>query len=218
MARDYIPRNAEKFSFFMKRLIDYVKKMAPEWPGIPVIRINQLDAVYGVFASALETAMESPTPGNINARKLAQARAVKVLREFVNQFLRFSPVNNTDRIEMGIPNHDTVRTPSPVPTTVPEIETDTSVIRELSMRMRDFGAASWGKPAHVRSMELAWGIREDRPAVVSEFPNMEAATANPIVLSFEEEERGKRVFFAARWLNNTAQPGPWSDIESAVVP
>jgi hypothetical protein len=67
-------------------------------------------------------------------------------------------------------------------------------------------------------MELAWGIREDRPAEVSEFPNMEAATANPIVLSFQEEERGKRVFFAARWLNNTAQPGPWSDIESAVIP
>jgi hypothetical protein len=80
------------------------------------------------------------------------------------------------------------------------------------------GAASWGKPDHVRLMELAWGIREDRPGEVRELPHLESATANPIVLTFEEEERGLRVFFAARWLNNTAQSGPWSDIESAVIP
>jgi len=30
----------------------------------------------------------------------------------------------------------------------------------------------------------------------------------------EEEERGKRVFFAAHWINNTSQ----SDIESAFIP
>jgi hypothetical protein len=59
---------------------------------------------------------------------------------------------------------------------------DTSVIRELSLRLRDFGAANWGKPDHVHGMELAWGIMD------------------------------------ARWINSTAKGGPWSDIESAVVP
>jgi hypothetical protein len=42
--------------------------------------------------------------------------------------------------------------------------------------------------------------------------------ANPIVLRFEEDERGKRVYYAARWINNTSQSGPWSGIESAFVP
>jgi hypothetical protein len=67
-------------------------------------------------------------------------------------------------------------------------------------------------------MELAWGIREGRPAEVLELPHLEAATRNPVVLTFEEEERGRRVFFAARWLNNKMQSGPWSEIESAIVP
>ncbi|MDR2730740.1 MAG: hypothetical protein LBB81_07580 [Treponema sp.] len=47
---------------------------------------------------------------------------------------------------------------------------------------------------------------------------METATANPVIIDFEEEERGSRVFFSARRLNNTAQPGPWSDIEGAIIP
>ena len=46
-----------------------------------------------------------------------------------------------------------------------------------------------------------------RPGHVGELPHLETATANPIVLEFEEEERGMRVYFAARWVNNTSQHG-----------
>jgi hypothetical protein len=219
MSKDYIPRNAAQFRFFMSPIMEYTTKMSPEWTAIPHDRIDELYAAFKVFTTAFDLVVADPTPGNIHARNAAQKEAVRLLRAFINQFLRYDPVvTDTDRVEMGLPVRDTIRTPSPVPASVPEIEANTSVIRELSLRLRDFGAKTWGKPAHVRSMELAWGIRENRPAEVAEFPHLESATANPIVLSFEEEARGKRVFFAARWLNNTAQPGPWSDIESAVVP
>jgi hypothetical protein len=147
-----------------------------------------------------------------------RTRTERALRAFINRFLRWPPVTDLERDKMGIRNWDTIRTPQPVPATVPEIEADTSVIRRLSFRLRDFGATNWGKPEHVRAMEFAWGIREGRPAIIGELPHLETATANPITLDFEEEERGARVFFAARWLNNTAQPGPWSDIESAIIP
>ena len=91
-------------------------------------------------------------------------------------------------------------------------------ITSTAKAVRDFGSTSWGKPEHVHGIEFAWGIVDSRPGQISELPHLETATANPITLKFEDEERGKKIYYAARWLNNTAQPGLWSDIESAFVP
>ena len=114
---------------------------------------------------------------------------------------------------MNIPNHDNIRTPVPIPETVPEIEADSAVIRVVGLRMRDHGSKSWAKPEHVHSMDLRWGIADSRPGHVDQLPNMASTTSNPITLRFEEAERGKRVFYAGRWVNSKAECGPWSDIE-----
>jgi hypothetical protein len=105
-----------------------------------------------------------------------------------------------------------------VPTSYPEIEAITAVIRELSLRVRDFGAKRWGKPGHVHGFTLRWGIMDERPGDVESLPNVVDATKSPVVLQFKDSDRGRRVYFAARWFNNTEKPGPWSDIESAFVP
>ena len=145
--------------------------------------------------------------------------AIAAMREFANSSIRYNPkMTDANRLPLGIHPKDTNPTPQPVPHTVPEIETDSSVIRQLSFRLRDFGAKTWAKPDHVHGMELAWVIAAARPADASEMPHLETATANPIVLPFKDEQRGSHVFYAARWINNTSQHGPWSDIESAFVP
>jgi hypothetical protein len=53
------------------------------------------------------------------------------LRAFVNQFLRFPPVTNPDRAEMGIPNHDTIRTDHKTVTEIVDFVIHLSSIREL---------------------------------------------------------------------------------------
>jgi len=37
-------------------------------------------------------------------------------------------------------------------------------------------------------------------------------------ISFEEEDRGKRIYFAGHWVNSKEEAGQWSDLESAIVP
>jgi hypothetical protein len=37
-------------------------------------------------------------------------------------------------------------------------------------------------------------------------------------MTFDEDQRGKRLWFAVRWENGTVQKGKWSDIFSAVIP
>jgi hypothetical protein len=41
---------------------------------------------------------------------------------------------------------------------------------------------------------------------------------SPLELTFDENERGKRVYFAVRWESGTVKKGPWSNILSAVIP
>jgi len=71
------------------------------------------------------------------------------MRAFINRFLRWPPVTDLDRDKMGIRNWNTIRTPKLVPATVTEIKADSSVIRQLSLRMRNHGTTTWGKPEHV---------------------------------------------------------------------
>jgi hypothetical protein len=215
---DFIPRPDAEFEIFFRNISGFVLDNYARLGNIPEEDAHQLESQFDDWNSAYEKTLVPHIPQLTAEKNRVRTSTERALRAFINRFLRWPPVTDLERDKLGIRNWDTIRTPSPVPATVPEIETDTSVIRRLSFRLRDFGAANWGKPDHVRAMEFAWGIMQGRPAHIGELPHLETATANPIVLDFEEEERGSRVFFSARWLNNTAQPGPWSDIESAVIP
>jgi hypothetical protein len=119
---------------------------------------------------------------------------------------------------MRLPIHDPTPTPHGPPKSVPEIEAITSTINQIGFRMRDYGASRWGKPDGVATMQLAWEILDERPGDANALSHIKSATKNPIILEFTEAARGKRVYYAARWLNSKQEPGPWSDIESAIIP
>ena len=157
-------------------------------------------------------------PVTAAALEIQMAALIAMMRDIKRRRLTAPPLTAADLASLGLRPHDTTPTPQPVPSSVPEIEADTSVIRELRFRLRDFGSKHWSKPEHVHGFEFVWLIADARPAHVSHLSNIVTGTRNPVVLSFDEADRGKRVFFAARWVNNTLQPGPWSDIESAVIP
>ena len=218
MHADFIPRTDAAFDRFYRNLTDFVLDNNARWGHVPQDNVDMLEDEFTTWTRAYEKTLVPHIPQLTAEKNRVRVTMERALRAFINRFLRWPPVTDLDRDKMGVRNWDTIRTPQPVPTTVPEIETDSSVIRQLSQRMRDHGSTNWAKPDHVHSMELIWGMMEARPGHVNELTHMETATSNPIVLTFEDEERGKKVYFAARWVNNTAHPGPWSDIESAFVP
>jgi len=215
---DFIPRPDAAFETFFRNLTEYVIDNAVRWGHIPAPDVVALELEFTRWHTAYAATLVPHIPQLTLEKNRVRTETERALRAFINRFLRWPPVSDLDRDKMGVRNWDTTPTEQPAPATIPEIEADSSVIRVLSLRLRDHGATHWAKPAHVRGMELAWGIADARPGDVSFLPHLETATANPIVLEFTEEERGLRVFYAARWLNNTLQHGHWSDIESAIVP
>jgi hypothetical protein len=62
-------------------------------------------------------------------------------------------------------------------------------------------------------MPVDYSGRADRDLLHSAF-----ATRSPLELTFDEDERRKRVYFAVRWESGTVKKCPWTDIFSAIIP
>ena len=225
-SRDYVPSNAAQFNLFMQNLLHIVSEKTispgggqpPAWNHIPQVRHDALSDAFAAFTQAFETAVDTPTHGNILRRQEAQAACTTELRGFVNQFLRFPPVTNPDRTDMGIPNHDTVRTDHKVVTETVDFVIHLRNIRELVIDFWQAGLSSKAKPQSYDGAVIIWGVLDAPPQKPEELIHHSMASRTPFTLHFEEPERGKTVYVAAAWQNERGILGQWSEYKNAIVP
>jgi len=213
---DYIPANAGEFNVFLQKILQYVGEH--EWENIPQERRQALTAVTAAYDLAFHTAVEVPTKGNILARRESQAAATKVLREFVNQFLRFRPVTNVDRSAMGIPNHDTVRTDHVEVTEHVAFDLSGKNDKEVTVSFWVKDSDSKAKPAGYDGAVIVWDVLDEPPAVTKDLSQHEMASRTPHILKFEDNQRGKFVYVALAWQNERGKRGTWTSIRSTVIP
>jgi hypothetical protein len=121
--------------------------------------------------------------------------------------------------DLGLPIHKSGRTPSPIAVSYPGFDIDSSTIRRLLVDFYDQGSkTSKAKPAGQHGAEIRW--------VISDTPIVDVAgllyslfdTHTPFSFGFLGSQRGKTVYFALRWENTCGEKGPWSKIQSAIIP
>jgi hypothetical protein len=119
--------------------------------------------------TAYETAFDraqDPNRGKVDVLNKNEARDTlkSSIRTFVKAYLTYNPsVSDADKENMGLPLHDSTRTPAP--TTIPELELDSSTIRQISVHFRDTGSSKRGKPAGFTALNCdghCWTIRRHR--------------------------------------------------------
>jgi hypothetical protein len=140
------------------------------------------------------------------------------LRTLVQNLEHNTRVTNEERAAMGIVIPSKNRKPLPLAGKYPAFKLDSSVIRCLGVDFQDFDSPSRAKPHGVHGAEIRWAILDAAPASVNELVHSNFDTRTPYVLQFEENERGKTVYFCLRWESNTGEKGPWSEIVSAIIP
>jgi hypothetical protein len=141
------------------------------------------------------------------------------LRTFIKGYLTYNPtVLEVDKENMGLPLYDGTRTPIPVPTTIPEMELDSSVIRQITVHFKEAGSDRQGKPVHVHGVELRRGLLDKAPSSVEDLKNFAFDTASPYTFTFDEAERGQALYICPRWENNKGDKGPWGEIYKAIIP
>ena len=126
-------------------------------------------------------------------------------------------LTDDDRRAAGISIRDTTPTPAPVPTTYPIASADTSTMRRLTIKYRDSSSSNTAKPKGVHGAEIKWLIAEERPTV-EELINSTFDTGSPYTITFEDSQRGKKVWICMRWENTRGEKGPWGQMINAIIP
>jgi hypothetical protein len=218
---DYIPRPDKDFLSWIVTLLKYLMSRTTKFK-FPQEVYDRLEQEKNIFAQKLEVANESATHTPVNVREKNMARKVleKDSRESVGSYLIKNPLLTEADLELlGLPIHKTTRTPAPVAETYPDFYVDSSIHRRLIIHFYEVGkASSKAKPAGQHGAEICWAISDTPIVKATKLTNSSFDTHTPFNLDFEEEERGRTVYFRLRWENTRGQKGPWSDIHIAIVP
>jgi len=229
MARrgDYIPTNSIQFGVFMRTMLEYVNEHKTAWGHIPASVVTTMWNLHDTFSNAQEVTQGQHTPAQNLARREAQAIATKAIRALVNQYLRFAPVTNVDRVAMGVRNRDTTITfvpPPGIPVTgilsfpaVGLVEMrNISAAGEKRDERSKYGVRIYfgimGQPSEKNKFRLS-----ARPATGDDLPHSVFTRRNRYRFDFTGES-GREVFFCMRFENSKGHAGPWGKIISAFVP
>jgi len=225
--KDYIPSNTQMFDIFLRNVLEYVRKNQEEWKNIPEDVITSLTELHDHFSDLLKATSGQHTSAQTYARNEAQAAASKALRAMVNQYLRFAPVSNVDRVEMGIPNRDGILSTVPAPS-LPAAGTLAFPALGL-IEIRDIHPEGNRSEERVRyGVRIYYGIMgtpgenkrfrlSERPLTGEDLPHSVFTRQRRYRFDFAGE-RGREVFFCMRCENSKGQAGPWGKIISAFVP
>ncbi|MDR2418850.1 MAG: hypothetical protein LBD79_07325 [Treponema sp.] len=190
--------------------------------GLSQDEITAHTTALGAFKSAYEACQ---TPARSKLDTIAKNRAKEALRTLEQGYvarLQVHPaMTNEVRERYGIPIHDRIHTPQSDPADHVDftIEVD-AVAHIVRCPYRIANSSHRGKGAYhgveVRYMLLS--ITEAAPVDPDEFSRSEVNTASPWEHTFQGADAGKRAYFIMRWETNTGGKGPWSGIQSVVIP
>ena len=220
--KDYIPSTDADFNTFFKSICQYVNTKCggttPEWTQIPKEERDKLDQAYIDWYSAYGLTLKPHSTDVTKEKNRVREVTEKILRTFVQRFLRYPPVTDQDRDIMGVHNPDTTRTYHFDVKELVEFEIRLRAIRELDVRFWIKGASHKAKPQGYDGAVIIWDILDAKPANPEDLTRHSMASRSPHTLHFKESERGKTVYIALAWQNDRGHVGAWSEIEAAIIP
>jgi len=195
-----------------------VIKMRTKWTYIPTSAVDALDEAFVDWEEHFIPTQSPHTPAVTAMKNDARRRVEPIVRNFVQQFLRWPPVTDGDLVNMNLPLRDLTRTPHIEVTEMVEFELTLRHIREIMVNFWEKGRLNLAKPAGYDGAVIVWDVLDTPPDNPDQLNRHEMASRTPHTLSFIEEERGKTVYITAAWQNERGNRGNWSEIQSAIIP
>jgi hypothetical protein len=219
MRRNYIPYADGVFNQWQANLLVKLVAGAEGWhfPEEALAVLVGLQARWrGAYATALDPATR--TKGAVREKQVARKVFEDELRVQLRAYVTYNPlVTDRQREEMELPVHKRTHSPAPVATAAPWVHARTHLLRHVFF---DYGTSevARAKPEGQHGIELVWDMAEEKPLLVQDLGHSCFDTHTPLVLEFEEGQRGKALWFAARWENTRGLKGPWTEIQHTIIP
>ncbi|MDR3193801.1 MAG: hypothetical protein LBT76_00740 [Tannerella sp.] len=199
---------------------DYMMRMG--LTGASTWLNTRFQPVMEAYGTAV-TAWRDPgtrTPLAVKTLQDAHTALVPEYRHLYTGFLRSNPlVTSTDLEAMGLPpRSDDKPTPAPAPHTLVVVETQLPAPCVVEFHYRDSEKSTKGKPEMVHGAEFVMAILDEEPTDWSQLTTSHFSTASPLKVTFTGEQRGKKLYFAARWENTRGIKGSFSQIQYVIIP
>jgi hypothetical protein len=219
LKKDFLPKKDSDFLSWVISFLGYLASILPRI-SFPESVYTELVALRDAFAQKL-TIADTPatrTKLTVQAKNTARTALEKRIRLVVKEYVNYNHmVTDEDRDGLGLPIYKDKRTPAPVAEKAPVLIVSAAGPRQVRF---DFGATKdvKAKPEGQHGAEITSVISDTKPAEIEDLTRSSFDTNSPLILTFKESERGKTLWFAARWENTSGEKGPWSEIESTIIP
>ena len=216
MAIDWLPRKREEQLAMANKWITELPKHNGVWTVTPA-EITEL----GEFAETAQEALNRLVSGSavdVSRAREAFAALVRYMRYLHSRKFFSPPMEDADYVRLGLRPPDRVRTEHLVVTELVEFEIRLRGIRELEINFWEKGAAHRAKPAGFDGAVIVWDLLSAPPERPPDLAHHTMASRTPHIIEFDESDRGKTAYIALQWQNERGLTGPWSEMQTAIVP
>jgi hypothetical protein len=215
---DYLPAKDSELVAWSANFIEKVTANAAAW-AIPAEEVTALRNADSAFA-ALHAQADSPEKNTVIVAKKNAARTalVEKIRALAGFHLKNPVITDAERTSLGLHVRSATYTPVPAPKSRPEFDVDVLDIRMLKIHFHDRDSGNKARPYGTNGAVVIYAVLDAPPATVDALSHSELATRTPHIIEFSEKERGKTVYLAMCWQNDKGERGPWSNVQSAIIP
>jgi hypothetical protein len=166
------------------------------------------------FGSALgtHTTAQAAAQSARAAKSAARDSVVATAREIVSTIQSNTAVTPAQKEAMGIPVHDTSRTPVPAPSVLPGVVLEETRRLEQTVRIVDSSDPTRkAKPQGVSGWQVFVKVSPTQPADTAECALASTSGKSKVTLSFAGGDAGKIAWLMVRAVNSKGEAGPASD-------
>lgn len=218
-----MPSGDPEFDIFQRQFITFVQPNidpAGSW-DIPVGAFDPLLPLQTTWDTKWAVAQDkdSRTSADVEGKDNARAAYETALRAFVKEWITPNTnITDQERKDMNLTVPDTERSRVPVPANAPGVSV--KEIKHLQHILRIIDPTQPGtraKPDGVRSAQVYIFFGESEPGDNKIYTFYGNANRFKFTVDFDAADRGKLVWYIARWENTRGEVGPWSNPTSATV-
>lgn len=217
MRSDWMPGRREDQLLLAQKWISELPNAGGKWTVTPA-EISELTDIVEDAQLAIAKQVEDDGPVERARVRVAFAALVRFLRMLHKRKFFSPPMDASDYMRLGLRPPDRTKTVHTVVSEYAEFEVRLRGIRELEVNFWIKGAAHHAKPASYDGAVIVWQVLDAPPERPEDLSGHTMASRTPHILRFDETERGKTVYIALQWQNERGITGPWSEIQSAVIP
>jgi hypothetical protein len=214
-----IPTTEAELAEWSGNLLEVCKDNIDTWK-LPAAKLTELVTLQAKFKLLFEKCKTAAgTKIDMQEKKDTKALFVPKLEVFIKNDLQNNDlVDNAALVALGLHVPSGTHTPWPTPSEIPSTTVKTPAIRKVQIWFKGINAERWGRIEKTKNLRCQWLISDTPPTRISELLHTEIATSNPLEFTFEEDQRGKRLYFAVCWEAGPNKRGPWSEIFMFIIP